>query len=84
MITIGQDKKQMKTLKICYKEIAKKEIRKYSTSTYVTALSKLSNRTDKKDGTWVVGGRQREKNEYLYLKLKQENNIRKMVLKIYL
>ena len=45
----------MKKLKICYKEITKKETRKYSTSTYVTALSKLSNRTDKKDGTWLVG-----------------------------
>ena len=74
----------MKKLKICYKEITKKETRKCSASTYVTALSKLSNRTVKKDGTWVVGGRHREKNEYLYLKLKKENNIRKMVLKIYL
>ena len=74
----------MKKLKICYKEITKKETRKYSASTYVTALSKLSNRTVKKDGTWVVGGRHREKNEYLYLKLKKENNNRRMVLKIYL
>ena len=54
-----------------------KETRKYSTSTYLTALS---NRTVKKES--VSGGRRRKKNEYIYLKLKKENNIKTMVLKI--
>ena len=31
-----------------------------------------------------VGERQRNKNEYIYLKRKKENNIKTMVLKIYL
>ena len=47
--------------KIYYKEITKKETRKYSTSTYLTALS---NRTVKKE--LGGGGRQREKNEYIF------------------
>ena len=56
-----------------------KETRKYSTSTYLTALS---NRTMKKESGG--GGRQREKNEYIHLKLKKENTIKTRVLKIYL
>ena len=62
-----------------YKEIIKKETRKYSTSTRLTALS---NGTVKKVGK---GWTPEEKiNEYMYLVLKKENNIRTMVLKIYL
>ena len=61
--------------KIFYKEITKKETRKHSTSTDLTALS---NRTVKKVGG---GGHRRKKNEYTYLKLKKENNIKTMVLK---
>ena len=56
-----------------------KETRKYSTSTYLTALS---NTTMKKESG--VGGRQSKKNEYIHLKLKKENNIKTRVLKIYL
>ena len=57
----------------------KKRQKNTSTSTYLTALS---NRTVKKGSG--AGGRQREKNEYIYLKLKKKNNIKTMVLKIYL
>ena len=64
--------------KIFYKEITKKEARKYSTSTYLTADS---NRTVKKIGMGVDAG---GKIKYIYLELKKENNIRTMVLKIYL
>ena len=64
--------------KIFNKEITRKETRKYSTSTCITVLS---NRTVKKES----GGRgHRRKNEFIYLKLNKENNIRTMVLKIYL
>ena len=46
----------------------KEKTRKYSTSTYLTALS---NRTVRKVGRgWTPGG----KSEYIYLKLKKENN----------
>ena len=56
--------------KILYKEITKKDTRKYSTSTYVTALS---NRTVKKESG--AGGPQRKKmNIYLKLKKKQYQN----------
>ena len=55
-----------------------KETRKYSTRTYLTALS---NRTVKKESGG--GGRQRKKNEYIF-KAKEKNNIKTMVLKIYL
>ena len=68
--------------KISHKEITKKETRKYSTSTYLTALS---NKTVKKESGG--GGRQTKKMNiyiYIYLKLKKENNIKTMVLKIYL
>ena len=52
--------------KIFYKEITKKETRKYSTSIYLTALS---NRTVRKVGRgWTPEG----KNEYIYLKLKKK------------
>ena len=66
--------------KISFKKITKKETRKYSTSTY---LSALSNRTVKKESGG--GGRQRKKmNIYIYIKLKKETNIKTMVLEIYL
>ena len=48
--------------KILYKEITKKETRKYSTSTYLTGLS---NRTVKKVGRrWTP---EEKKNEYIYI-----------------
>ena len=65
--------------KINYKEINKKETRNYSTSTYLTALS---NRTVKKE--LGGGGRQREKMNIYIFKAKERNNIKTMVLKIYL
>ena len=66
--------------KVSYKKITKKETRKYSTSTYLTALS---NRTVKKESGG--GGRQRKKmNIYIYIKPKKETNIKTMVLEIYL
>ena len=67
-------------MKNIYKKITKKETRKYSTITYLTALS---NRTVRKvERGWTPEG----KNEYIYLKLKRKkkNSIRTMVLKIYL
>ena len=48
-------------MKISYKEITKKETRKYSISTYLTAVS---NRTVKKESGG--GGSQRKKNEYIF------------------
>ena len=58
--------------------MTKNETKKYSTSTCITVLS---NRTMKKES----GGRgHQRKNEFIYLKLNKENNIRTMVLKIYL
>ena len=65
--------------KINYKEINKKGTRNYSTSTYLTALS---NRTVKKE--LGGGGRQREKMNIYIFKAKERNNIKTMVLKIYL
>ena len=58
--------KQKINEKYITKKIAKKWTRKYSTSTYLTALS---NRTAKKESGG--GGRLREK-MYIYLKLKKE------------
>ena len=61
-LQLDKSKNKWKTF---YKEITKKETRKYSTSTYLTALS---NRTVKKGGRgWTPEG----KNEYIYLKLKK-------------
>ena len=64
------------------KNILQRDNQKYSTYSTSTYLTALSNRTVKKESGG--GGRQREKNEYIYLKLKKKNNIKTMVLKIYL
>ena len=72
-----QSDKTKNKWKINYKEITKNETTKYSTSTYLTALS---NRTVKKESGG--GERRGEKNEYIF-KAKERNNIKSMVLKIY-
>ena len=50
--------------KIFYKEVTKKEKRKYSTNKYLTALQN----SEKGGRGWMP----EEKNEYIYLKLKKE------------